>query len=79
MEPVEILLDDEAWHELPDAQVQDIGSGVYRVSFSLQPPMPKRTRAYDNKRLRLYRRRESIQVVGESITDDGQVVVFARI
>jgi hypothetical protein len=77
MPSVEMLLDDD-WVELADAAVQDIGSGVYRVSFSLTPPMPKRTRAYDNQRLRLYRRREAIQVVGEQVTD-GHVVVIARL
>lgn len=77
MPSVEMLLDDD-WVELADAAVQDIGSGVYRVSFSLIPTMPKRTRAYDTKRLRLYRRREAIQVVGEQVTDN-KVVIIARL
>lgn len=72
------ILDHEEWQKLPGASVEDIGNHVYRVTFVRQPSLPAKPREYSSQRIRIGRRLESIEVVGDQVDDD-KVVVFVRV
>jgi hypothetical protein len=75
--PAEIL-DRDKWYRLPEASVEMIGNYVYRVSFARQPSMPANPREYSSQRIRIGRRFESLEVVGDQVEGD-RVAVFVRV